>query len=182
MNSATRARQGSLRWLARLNFCLADVRDGLGPYLAIYLLAVRGPSHGWNEATVGAVITMAGIAGLVFQTPLGALVDRVTRRRMIIVVAASAVTISSLLLPFVSGYDAEMVRLGLTGLLKTFRAPQLHRFVAEDFPNPKVLDGSGGRNMIYLPLDRATGKDVPGVGAVMQSAANDALAGKEKQP
>jgi modulator of FtsH protease HflK len=48
--------------------------------------------------------------------------------------------------------------------------------------NPKVLDGSGGRNMIYLPLDRATSKDVPGVGAVMQSAANDALAGKEKQP
>lgn len=48
--------------------------------------------------------------------------------------------------------------------------------------NPKVLDGSGGRNMIYLPLDRATGKEVPGVGAVMQSAANDALAGKEKQP
>ena len=49
--------------------------------------------------------------------------------------------------------------------------------------NPKVLDGSGGRNMIYLPLDRATGKDVPGVGAVMQSAGNDGLAGgKEKQP
>ncbi|HET6552061.1 MAG TPA: FtsH protease activity modulator HflK [Dyella sp.] len=48
--------------------------------------------------------------------------------------------------------------------------------------NPKVLDGSGGRNMIYLPLDRATGKDVPGVGAVMQSAGNDNVAGKEKQP
>lgn len=48
--------------------------------------------------------------------------------------------------------------------------------------NPKVLDGSGGRNMIYLPLDRVTGKEVPGVGAVMQSAGNDALVGKEKQP
>jgi len=48
--------------------------------------------------------------------------------------------------------------------------------------NPKVLDGSGGRNMIYLPLDRAAGKDVPGVGAVMQSAGSDAMAGKEKQP
>ncbi|MBV7483068.1 acyl-CoA reductase [Bordetella sp. BOR01] len=45
------------------------------------------------------------------------------------------------LLPLVSGYDAEMVRLGLTGFFKTFRAPQLHRFVAEDFANPKVLDG-----------------------------------------
>lgn len=48
--------------------------------------------------------------------------------------------------------------------------------------NPKVLDGSGGRNMIYLPLDRAAGKEAPGVGAMMQSAGNDATAGKEKQP
>lgn len=44
------------------------------------------------------------------------------------------------LLPLVSGYDAEMVRLGLNGFLQRFRAPQLHRFVAEDFANPKVLD------------------------------------------
>lgn len=44
------------------------------------------------------------------------------------------------LLPAVTGYDPEMVRLGLAGFLQTFRAPQLHRFVAEDFANPKVLD------------------------------------------
>ena len=44
------------------------------------------------------------------------------------------------LLPRVSGFDAEMVRLGLDGMLQAFRAPQLHRFVAEDFANPKVLD------------------------------------------
>lgn len=44
-------------------------------------------------------------------------------------------------LPVVTGYDAEMVRLGLTGLFKTFRAAQLRRFVAEDFANPGVLDG-----------------------------------------
>ena len=60
------------------------------------------------------------------------------------------------LLPLVSGYDTEMVRLGLTGFLKTFRAPQLHRFVAEDFANPKVLDGfqpaaKGGAVRAYGP-------------------------------
>ncbi|MDB5954368.1 acyl-CoA reductase [Ramlibacter sp.] len=44
------------------------------------------------------------------------------------------------LLPIVSGFDAEMVRLGLNGFAQTFRAPQLHRFVAEDFANPKLLD------------------------------------------
>ena len=44
------------------------------------------------------------------------------------------------LLPLVTGYDAETVRLGLTSYLKTFRQPQLQRFVAEDFANPKLLD------------------------------------------
>ncbi|QEL25020.1 acyl-CoA reductase [Bosea sp. F3-2] len=45
------------------------------------------------------------------------------------------------LLPIVTGYDRETVRLGLTGYLKTFRRPQLLRFLAEDFANPAVLDG-----------------------------------------
>jgi hypothetical protein len=44
------------------------------------------------------------------------------------------------LLPVITGYDAEMVRLGLTSFFRSFRAAQLHRFVAEDFANPKLLD------------------------------------------
>ncbi|NUZ07265.1 acyl-CoA reductase [Piscinibacter koreensis] len=45
------------------------------------------------------------------------------------------------LLPIVTGHDAERLRLQTTAYLKAFRAPQLHRFVAEDFANPKLLDG-----------------------------------------
>lgn len=44
------------------------------------------------------------------------------------------------LLPIITGYNTEMVRLGLTGYLKTFRQPQLKRFLAEDFANPLMLD------------------------------------------
>jgi hypothetical protein len=43
-------------------------------------------------------------------------------------------------LPKICELDADMVRLGLNRYLQTFRAPQLHRFVAEDLPNPKILD------------------------------------------
>ena len=43
-------------------------------------------------------------------------------------------------LPQITGYDKEMVRLGLTDYLKLFRKPQLLKFLAEDFPNPKILD------------------------------------------
>lgn len=45
------------------------------------------------------------------------------------------------LLPVVTGYDPETVRLALTSYLKTFRLPQLRRFLAEDFADPAVLDG-----------------------------------------
>jgi hypothetical protein len=44
------------------------------------------------------------------------------------------------LLPRVTGFHSEMIRLALTAYLKCFRAPQLARFVAEDFANPSMLD------------------------------------------
>ena len=44
------------------------------------------------------------------------------------------------LLPLITGYDQEMLRLGLTQYLKSFRKTELERFLAEDFPNPSILD------------------------------------------
>ena len=44
------------------------------------------------------------------------------------------------ILPIVTGYDEEMIRLGLTSFLKTFRKPALQRFVVEDLGNPLMLD------------------------------------------
>ncbi|MCF4129330.1 acyl-CoA reductase [Methylobacterium sp. SyP6R] len=62
------------------------------------------------------------------------------------------------LLPVVTGYDRETVRLGLTSYLKTFRRPQLLRFLAEDFSNPAVLDGF--QPAVKGGLVRARGPDL----------------------
>jgi hypothetical protein len=51
-----------------LNFFLVDVRQGLGPYLAIYLLTER---H-WAEDQIGFVMTIATASSLVVQAPAGA--------------------------------------------------------------------------------------------------------------
>ena len=40
-------------------------------------------------------------------------------------------------IPRLTGWDAEMVRQGLHAPFKTYRAMQLHRFVAEDLAHPK---------------------------------------------
>lgn len=44
------------------------------------------------------------------------------------------------LLPIATGMDATMLRHNFSEYLQTFRALQLHRFIAEDFSNPKMLD------------------------------------------
>ena len=113
------------RPLDAVNFFLADVRDGLGPYLAIYLLAVRGPAHGWNEATVGLVITIAGIVGLLAQTPAGSLIDRSRDKPRIVVIAAIAVTLSSISLPFVTGFTMVAITQSVAAVAGAIFAPAI---------------------------------------------------------
>src|SRR5882757_5271611 len=84
------------RPLDALNFFLADVRDGLGPYLAIYLLSTQK----WDEASIGIVMSIAAAAGILAQTPAGALVDATHAKRGLMIAAALAVTAASLLLPW----------------------------------------------------------------------------------
>ena len=83
------------RALDATNFFLADVRDGLGPYLAIYLLTEQK----WDEARIGVVMSVATAAGIVAQTPAGALVDATRAKRWVMALAAMVVAVASLLLP-----------------------------------------------------------------------------------
>ncbi|MDB5511763.1 MAG: transporter [Enterovirga sp.] len=115
----------ALLGLDALNFTLADVRDGLGPYLAIYLIAVRGPDQGWNEATTGVVMTIAGIAGLVAQTPAGALIDRTGHKRAVVIAAAVAVTLSCLVLPWISNFYLVTATQSLAGVAGAIFPPAL---------------------------------------------------------
>ncbi|WP_244653072.1 MFS transporter [Pseudomonas syringae] len=108
-----------------LNFTLADVRDGLGPYLAIYLIAVRGPGEGWNEATVGFVMTLAGFAGLLAQTPMGALIDRTPNKRAMIGIAALMVTLCCVVLPLVSNVYMVAATQSLAQIAAAVFAPAL---------------------------------------------------------
>ncbi len=82
------------------NFFLADVRDALGPYLAIYLLTERK----WDAASIGVVMSIATIAGILAQTPAGALVDAIKAKRAFMIAAAVAVTAASLILPWLSSF------------------------------------------------------------------------------
>jgi predicted MFS family arabinose efflux permease len=113
------------RALDALNFFLADVHGGLGPYLAVYLLTARE----WNEAEIGVAMSVAGLAGVLAQTPAGALIDATRAKRGVILVAAVAVAAPSLMLLLTSGFwsvVACQLMIGVAGgsLRAGYRGPQ----------------------------------------------------------
>ena len=84
------------RALDALNFFLADVKDGLGPFLAIFLMS----SQHWDPGRIGMVLTVAGLSTVAARGPAGALVDSVRWKRSLIaagavIVAAGAVAMAA---------------------------------------------------------------------------------------
>ena len=68
------ARHASLDWL---NFLLADVRGGLGPYVSVYLLTEAR----WDPAAIGTVLTLSGLIGISLHVPVGAFIDSTRAKR-----------------------------------------------------------------------------------------------------
>jgi MFS family permease len=78
-----------------LNFLMADVRDGLGPYLSVFL---RGSQH-WQPGPIGIAMGASSIAAALSQIPAGLLVDRLQSRRMLVALSGFSVAVGCPSLP-----------------------------------------------------------------------------------
>jgi MFS family permease len=107
------------RALDALNFFLADVRDGLGPYLAIYLLTEQK----WDQASIGVVMSVAALAGIIAQTPAGALIDKSTAKRALMTAAAIVVTAACLVLPLIHQFELVAATQALAAAAGAIFAP-----------------------------------------------------------
>lgn len=145
------------RPLDALNFFLADVRDGLGPYLAIYLLTVQK----WDEASIGVVMSVAAVAGIVAQTPAGALIDKTTAKRAMIVVAAVIVTLGSIVLPLYPGFLFVVTTQSLTGVAAAVFAPAMAA-ITLGIVGPKAFAGRIGRNEAFNHAGNAVAATLAG--------------------
>jgi MFS family permease len=76
--------------LFALNFFMADLQAGIGPFLGVFLLA-----HGWQSGHIGTVMAIGGIAGMAVTAPAGALIDATTHKRSYIVLSALFTSIAA---------------------------------------------------------------------------------------
>jgi MFS family permease len=79
----------SLKQLDWLNFFLAALLTGFGPFVAVHLA-----ENGWAPASIGVILTISGLAGLATQVPAGELIDMVAAKRALLGIAAIAVALA----------------------------------------------------------------------------------------
>ncbi|WP_235924608.1 MFS transporter [Roseomonas harenae] len=81
------------RGLDWLNFFMANVQTGFGPFIAVYLTA-----HAWTELEIGLALSIGTFVTMAMQVPAGALVDATPNKRFAAAAALIAIAISALLL------------------------------------------------------------------------------------
>src|ERR1700758_1050253 len=97
--------------LNAINFFMADVRDGLGPFLGVFL-----QGKGWPPAEIGLVMTIGGYAGMIATTPLGALVDATKAKRGLMIASALAIIAASTVIFAMPTFPATSTAQAINGL------------------------------------------------------------------
>ena len=87
------------RPLQALNFFMADMQAGIGPFLGVFL-----QQRGWTAGPIGLVMTLGGVAGMAVTAPAGAMVDQTRRKRSYVIVSGVFTVLASALIFFSQGF------------------------------------------------------------------------------
>lgn len=85
----------SLVFLSLLCFSVADVRDGLGPFIGIYL---QGKNFEPDE--IGFIMSLNDLAGILFASTLGILIDKTRYKRLMFIILVAIISLSSFIVLF----------------------------------------------------------------------------------
>ena len=143
MNPGKRDKRWNLRALEAMNFFLADVQTGLGPFLAAYLA-----SSGWNPARVGYALTFGGLVGVALQTPAGAVIDSARRKRALLALNLVVLVSGALLLMGHLSSLAVYAAQFLIGGAGAFLAPTVAA-ITLGIVGARAFDKQFGRNQSF---------------------------------
>jgi MFS family permease len=137
------SRNRTLRALEWLNFFVADVQTGLGPFLAAYLAA-----NGWSPEKLGVLLTFGGLLPIAFQIPAGALVDEIPAKRALTGASVLAIAAGALVLAWRASLPAVILAQVVLALAGLFLAPALNS-ITLGVAGAGGFDRQFGRNQAY---------------------------------
>jgi MFS family permease len=155
---------GNDRALDLVNFFVADVQTGFGPFVAVYLT-----THKWTQVEIGFALTLGTVTSLVSQLPAGALVDAVRNKRIAASGALIGVIIAALLLAALPNRLPVLVAQMLHGFSSCVITPAIAA-ISLHLAGHAALGERLGRNARYASIGNALAAAVMGAtGAYLSS-------------
>jgi hypothetical protein len=137
------SKRGSVRALEWLNFFVADVQTGIGPFLAAYLAA-----SGWAPERLGMLLTVGGLMPIALQIPAGGLVDGARNRRGLLAAAVSLIAGGAVLLGWRATLPVVVTAQVVLACAVVFVAPLLGA-IALGIVGPGGFDRQLGRTQAF---------------------------------
>lgn len=142
--AAPDAKKGSLRALKAVNFFIADVQNGMGPYMALFLQS----SAGWGPAQIGSALAAGNIAQVLAQAPAGALIDNLRQKRALLIVGIALIMTGMLGTAFFTVWPVVMGGQALVGIAGAIFPPCLAA-IALGLVRRKQFDQVQGTNQAF---------------------------------
>ena len=120
-DQGTGASPRSLRGLDGINFLMADVRDGVGPYLSVYL---KQDQH-WGAGAIGVAMAASSVAAACCQIPAGLLVDGTRAKRLLIGASGLLVALGCLTIVVFPHFSAVIAAQALLGAASAVIPPAI---------------------------------------------------------
>ena len=153
LRMSTLSAERGLDWL---NFFVANIQTGFGPFVAVYLT-----TQGWTQTSIGLALSLGTITAMASQVPAGALVDAIPNKASVALFSVLAFSVSAVL------FAVWPVPLGVyTGeVLHGFSSVTLGPAIAAmslAIAGPAMLGLRLGRNARFAAIGTAIGAALMG--------------------
>jgi MFS family permease len=156
----------SERGLDWLNFFVADVQTGFGPFVAVYLT-----TQAWTEVEIGFALSLGTVTMMLSQVPAGALVDATLHKRRAAVLALLAIALAAILLAALPSTLPVLISEVLHGFASCVLTPSIAA-ISLALVGRQALGERLGRNARYASLGGAVAAGAMGlIGTYISSAA-----------
>ena len=100
---------------------MADVKDGVGIYLAVYLLT----DVGWNPGKIGMVMAIPWLIGIIVTPGVGALIDKTRFKRHLLIIGSIAIAFSAVLIIYWPTFWPIVLAQLLVGVFQAIYPPAI---------------------------------------------------------
>lgn len=143
--------------LLAVNFFMADMQSGIGPFVGVFLV-----QRGWDTGLIGTAMTIGNVAGMLITTPVGGFIDTSNHKRAWVIVPGAAVVAASSIILLWQNFWAVAASQVATAIAGAAIVPAVTG-ITLGIAGQKGFNRQNGRNQAFNHAGNMVGAAVSGL-------------------